>query len=269
MIAPLAAVRLRKAAFDSGFDLEDTCVGDWLAFRSTKVPLRVWLSGGDAISVALSDAGVARELEGEGQQTALASPFGAVTAFHALDYEDLHHILRRAFRLSLALPDQPLHEFERQTLDLPRTTEVERLVVQRIGQDIYRRGLVEYWEGRCAISGLDISVLLRASHSKPWADCRDDAERLDVFNGFLLAVHLDALFDRGFITIGDDAKIELSPVLPVSAIEQLRLRVPMCVSRLTDNHRHYLAWHRARVFRVTPSTMGDTAVDNADNTTTS
>lgn len=39
-------------------------------------------------------------------------------------------------------------------------------------------------------------ALLRASHAKPWKDS-SDAEHLDVYNGLLLAVHLDALFDRG------------------------------------------------------------------------
>ncbi|MDC0682621.1 HNH endonuclease signature motif containing protein [Sorangium atrum] len=50
------------------------------------------------------------------------------------------------------------------------------------------------------MTGLAVPALLRASHIKPWADCETDAERLDVYNGILLAPHLDAAFDRGFIT---------------------------------------------------------------------
>lgn len=46
--------------------------------------------------------------------------------------------------------------------------------------------------------------LLRTSHTKPWADCDTDAELLDVLNGLPLASHLDAAFDRGFITVADD-----------------------------------------------------------------
>jgi len=38
-----------------------------------------------------------------------------------------------------------------------------------------------YWEGRCAVTGLAILALLRASHIKRWADCETDAEGLDVF----------------------------------------------------------------------------------------
>ncbi len=61
-------------------------------------------------------------------------------------------------------------------------------------------------EGRCAITGLAVPALLRASHIKPWADCDDDKEQLDVFNGFLLSASLDAAFDSGVISVADDGE---------------------------------------------------------------
>jgi hypothetical protein len=81
--------------------------------------------------------------------------------------------------------------------------------VQRVGQDLFRDGLLDYWDGICAVTGLAVPELLRASHIKPWVDCDTDAERLDLFNGLLLAPKLDAAMDRGFITI-DDAAWSLS-----------------------------------------------------------
>ena len=57
---------------------------------------------------------------------------------------------------------------------------------------------MEYWDSKCAVTGLAIPELLKASHIKPWKDSTDE-ERLDIFNGLLLAPHLDAAFDRGFI----------------------------------------------------------------------
>jgi hypothetical protein len=96
--------------------------------------------------------------------------------------------------------------FQCQTAALPRSTEVKRFIIQRVGQGIFRRGLPEYWNGRCAISGLAIPELLPASYIKPWIDCEKDAERLDVFNGFLLTAHFDAVFDAGFITVGNKEK---------------------------------------------------------------
>lgn len=64
--------------------------------------------------------------------------------------------------------------------ETPKSTEVERLVVQRVGQRIFRDSLISYWQGRCAATGLDVTPLLRASHIKPWAECENDSERLDV-----------------------------------------------------------------------------------------
>jgi HNH endonuclease len=76
------------------------------------------------------------------------------------------------------LPDAPLREFETRVADLPRTTEAERLVVQRIGQDIFRGRLMDNWQGRCPLTGITDPALLRASHIVPWAECESDAERL-------------------------------------------------------------------------------------------
>jgi hypothetical protein len=92
-------------------------------------------------------------------------------------------------------------------------TEALRLVKQRIGQNLYHQALLEYWGGACALTDMAIPELLRASHAKPWADCESDTERLNVFNGFLLAAHFAALFDAGFITFTDEGQlVQESPV---------------------------------------------------------
>jgi len=128
---------------------------------------------------------------------------------------------------------------------------VERSIIQRVGQDIFRRGLLEYWDSRCAITGLAVPELLRASHIKPWAACENDAERLDVFNGLLLAPHLDAAFDAGFITVGDEGEILVSDLLGKGARGLLGLDQVMKLRGVADEHRQYLLWHRGRVFRQT------------------
>ena len=131
--------------------------------------------------------------------------------------------------------------------------EAERLVVQRVGQDIFRDGLLDYWEGRCAMTGLGVPALLRASHIKPWADCENDAERLDVFNGFLLAPHLDAAFDQGFITVQNDGQVMVATALDEEARALLGLDVPLSVAETTDGHRIYLPWHPEHIFHGCPS----------------
>lgn len=250
---PIATL-LEMAALNNGFDRELPAVDGWLVFASTHVPLKVWLRAeGEADYIAaLSQMKVARALSEHGEPAAVSLPHGAVAARAVSDIPNMHRLLRRAFQLSKTLPDELLRVFEKKTASLPRATEAERLVVQRVGQDIFRAGLIDYWEGRCAITGLAVTELLRASHIKPWADCLSDAERLDVFNGILLAPHLDAAFDRGFITLADDGTVMVSPDLSDQAREVLGLNQPLRAFRLADGHRQYLPWHREKIFRRHP-----------------
>jgi hypothetical protein len=245
------ATRLEKAAVDNGFDQEFLREGDWLAFGSTQAPLRIWLSvraDGRPVS-AFSQQHVARALADFGKVADVPLPPLATAARVLTDIPELHHLLRRAFQLSRTLPDALLRTFQQRTAGLPRSTEVERLVIQRVGQDVFRAGLLDYWEGRCAITGLAVPELLRASHIKPWAHCASDSERLDVFNGLLLAPHLDCAFDCGFITVVDDGTVTVSPKLSDADRRILGLDVPLSLTAMTDDHRGYLPWHRERVFR--------------------
>lgn len=245
------ATRLEKAAMDNGFDQELPRDSEWLGFASTKSPLWVWLSvdaAGHPV-VAFSQLKVAAALASSALPSEVPLPLAARGVLAVVDVPALHGLLRRAFQLSRTLPDEPLRRFEAKTRNLPRGTEAERLVVQRIGQDMFRDDLLEYWEGRCAVTGLAVPELLRASHIKPWADCDTDAQRLDVYNGLLLAPHLDAAFDRGFVTVADDGAIVVSDALDGTARVTLNLDRPFRVRGLADGHRSYLPWHRERVFR--------------------
>jgi putative restriction endonuclease len=247
-LTPVVVSRLEKAAVDNGFDQEMPRHGDWLAFASTQCPLRVWLGTfGDAVFLAaLSQQNVARALGAYGTPMVAPLPNGALGGRTVADVPALHRLLRRAFQLSKTLPNELLHVFEKQTAALPRSTEAERLVVQRVGQDIFRQGLLDFWEGRCAITDLAVPELLRASHIKPWADCESDAERLDIYNGLLLAPHLDVAFDLAFITVADDGNVIVADRLPGEARQVLGLDRPLRVHSLTDAHRAYLPWHRER-----------------------
>jgi putative restriction endonuclease len=253
-LSTVIVTRLEKAAADNGFDREFESSGSWLRFGSSHAPLEVWLSASDDGQplAGLSRADVALELGEHGAMVAVTMPPGAQAVREVKDVAELHRLLRRAYQLARALPNELLHEFEKEANALPRTTEVERLVVQRVGQDIFRSGLLDYWEGRCAITGLAVPQLLRASHIKPWADCQTDAERLDVFNGLLLAAHLDAAFDGGFMTISEEGNVIVGDELPADARRIVGLNEPCRISRLADGHRVYLQWHRTRVFARQP-----------------
>lgn len=115
---------------------------------------------------------------------------------------------------------------------------------------MFRTALLDYWQGKCCVTGLDVPELLRASHIRPWAQCETDEQRLDVFNGLLLAPHLDALFDGGWITFGADGRVIRSPSLSVDAAARLAFDAGWVVAGKKPGHEDYLRHHRWHVFRA-------------------
>lgn len=166
---------------------------------------------------------------------------------------DLAHWLQRASVLAQSLPNQAAVDFEAQVQQalaaLPssdaRNTEVIRMVRQRVGQDRYRQAMLSYWGGACAITGLALPAALRASHAKPWADCSTDAERLDVFNGFLLSANLDALFDQFLLTFGQHGEVLVASHIGAEDRSFLGLSPNMGLRWLAPQHLPYLDHHRA------------------------
>ncbi|TXR49470.1 HNH endonuclease [Phyllobacterium endophyticum] len=232
-----------KAASQNGFRRVLGEEAGWAVFGSTTAEGKVHLgaTGGQGPwFLALDHAGVIAELGLPAVE--MLGPGRVRLAFDSLGA--LYGILRRVYELTISLPDAPLRAFQKQVADLPRTTEVERLVVQRIGQDIFRAGLMDYWQGRCPLTGISDPALLRASHIIPWADCESDAERLDVHNGLLLSALWDAAFDRALVTFNDEGKPVFTASLSDPARAELRWRSPIS---LTDQHRWRLAHHRARI----------------------
>ncbi|NUB06886.1 HNH endonuclease, partial [Azospirillum sp. Vi22] len=216
-LSPLDRIRLDKAAVDEGFGLRRPsekaagAAGDWLAYGSLGAPAALLLTrAAEGYVVAVDHPGVAADLAERWPSWPGAAPAGYV-AFMVTDTAPLHDLVREIWRLARTLPTAPLRAFEERTASLPRRTEAERLTIQRIGQDLFRAALMDYWSGACAVTGLSDARLLRASHIRPWAACDSDAERLDVHNGLLLAVHLDAAFDAGLIAFTDDGTLLASP----------------------------------------------------------
>lgn len=103
----------------------------WAAFGSTTARGTVYLAAAGPSGpwyLALDHSGVIEEL---GLPAAdVAGPGRARFAFNALGA--LYDVLRRVYELGVSLPDAPLKEFEAEAANLPRTTEAERLVVQRL-----------------------------------------------------------------------------------------------------------------------------------------
>ena len=247
---PLERARLEKALADYGFDLTPTLDGGWLTGRSTLHPVAVSLrQNTDAsITIRTHDAGLQKALMGEGIEVVEGSNTQGWD-FQCPDYQAFYRVLGRYAALARSLPNRVAERFHAATGKLPATTEAERLVVQRIGQNLFREALIDFWQGRCAVTGLDVVPLLRASHIKPWASCASDEERLDVFNGLLLAPHLDALFDGGWISFADDGRMLVSDLLLEAARSRLGLANWTGLARVSKAHQPYLEHHRFSVFR--------------------
>ena len=88
------------------------------------------------------------------------------------------------------------------------------LTKQRKGQDYFRRMILAYYGGRCALTGIDIPQLLLASHIIPWAEKGYKQDRLNPCNGICLSALYDKAFDQGLITFSpDDYSVVLSSSL--------------------------------------------------------
>lgn len=240
----IVAEECDKATWQNGFRRKLGEGAGWAAYESTTVNGRVFLAAdgkGGPWHLAVDHPGVIAEIGIA--PTALDGP--GLTRYSFDNLPGLYAALGRVYALALSLPDSPLQAFIAQTKSLPRTTEAERLVVQRVGQDIFRDRQMKYWASTCPLTGIEDPALLRASHIKPWALCDSDAERLDVHNGLLLSALWDAAFDAGLVTFYDDGVPIFSPTLTDAARTSLVWSSPL---RLTPQHRSQLAWHRSTLF---------------------
>ena len=90
-------------------------------------------------------------------------------------------------------------------------TEKEIRTKQRVGQNVFRALLLEIYNSKCCLTGIEIPEVLRASHIIPWAKC--EKTRLNPENGLCLSATYDAAFDKHLITFDERYRLVLSPVL--------------------------------------------------------
>lgn len=257
---PLGILR-DKARLDAGFDLDPTDDGGWRRLGVSGLQGVCWLRpAGSGTAIALPLMEQLQELtaaQGPGlplsaapasvQEALPPLPPGSSGALFCATELALLNALQRIRHLLVSAPPRLIEQLEALSAKVS-TTEAVAEVKRRIGQDLYRQALLTYWNGACALTGLAVPELLRASHAKPWKEA-NDAERLDVHNGLLLAVHLDALFDRGFIAFDDTGAMLISPRLPAAAASLLGIDGPPRRLRwLIPQHLPYLQWHRKHLF---------------------
>jgi len=135
-------------------------------------------------------------------------------------------------------------------------TEIEASVKIRRGQQFFRQAVLNAYDVRCCISGINVPRLLVASHIKTWAEFPN--ERLNPRNGLCLSSLHDAAFDSGLITLDEGLRVVLSKRLqkffPQPALEQNFLpfagkpiRLP---AKLAEPDGEFLRHHRDRFLKV-------------------
>ncbi|WP_461246564.1 HNH endonuclease [Treponema sp. R6D11] len=260
---------IEKAGYDNGFEIIQKSDSSVVSLCSSLHPVKVDITIGnhegsydlrfsDTLSISELERGLNNELFQNGK-------------IEAWNRDLLGVVLKRAAELGIALPDGPVRLYnerldtyldknpnERSIFDgnaksMFQGTEREQLVKQRIGQDVFRDALLKYWKNCCAITSLDIPEMLRASHIKPWADCDNDCDRLNVYNGFLLSANYDALFDKGLITFDDKGIIIFSNKLSKSQINEIGGERYKSLHWIDERHLPFLEWHRNHVFVNPPA----------------
>lgn len=99
----------------------------------------------------------------------------------------------------------------------------------------------------CPITHISDTRLLVASHIKPWC-VSNDAEKLDVYNGFLFSPLYDKLFDRGLITFSKSKKMYISSTLSKSTIMKLNIKEDIYVNLPIMGRENYLEFHNDKIF---------------------
>ena len=248
---PLQRTLIEKAGNDNGFEHVVASEASCVTLASARHANRALVGlNGDAYHVHFET--VSQSLMPELQRSFPAAR--VANAFRVATEAELAGLLRRAASLSRALPSQAANDYQQavaaELSELPAGivgTEVERMVRQRVGQNKFRDAMLDYWGGACAVTGVAIPEVLRASHAKPWAECATDAERLDVFNGFLLSANLDALFDRFLISFDEQGLLVTAPVLAGTDLQPLGISPGMKLRWVNALHQPYLRLHRTKM----------------------
>jgi len=134
-------------------------------------------------------------------------------------------------------------------------TEIQTTTKARRGQQFFRQAVLNAYDLRCCITGINVPRLLVASHIKPWGKFPE--HRLNPRNGLCLSALHDAAFDSGLITVDENLKVvlgrRLKDFFPQPALEQNfvpfeggPIRLP---EKLAEPAPEFLKYHRDVIFK--------------------
>jgi len=136
---------------------------------------------------------------------------------------------------------------------IPLHTTVEKMVKVRVGQQRFKRDVLNDCGRVCPFTKITDESLLIAGHIKPWAKSNDE-EKLDPKNGLLFTPTFDRMFNNGFISFKDDTKLIISPLVSHRTAELLGIQsnMELSIPLLGNSHkgrRDFMEYHRNFVYR--------------------
>lgn len=128
-----------------------------------------------------------------------------------------------------------------------------RQVKTRVNQNVFRQIVLANYNGKCALTGIDVPELLVASHIIPWAVNRE--ERLNPENGICLSTLYDKCFDIGLLSLTKDFQVIYARQLKENvgkdfydrffqSFEYQTITLPVKYLPKQD----FLEWHRDTIF---------------------
>lgn len=125
-----------------------------------------------------------------------------------------------------------------------------QLVAPRLGQGTFRVAVLEAYSRACCVTGEHSLPALEASHIRPYASLGPH----DVSNGLLFRADLHRLFDRGYITVTKEHRLEVGARLrdefhngrTYYPLHGAQLHLPSASSLRPSSE--YLEWHNENAF---------------------
>jgi len=126
------------------------------------------------------------------------------------------------------------------------------LVTPRLGQGVFRLAVTRAYDSACAVTMEHSLPALEAAHIRPYGDGGEH----DVRNGLLLRSDLHRLFDRGYVTVTPDHRVQVSPRLrehfsngkSYYPLHGQEIVVPK--KTIVQPDPQLLQWHNEHVFRA-------------------
>jgi putative restriction endonuclease len=126
-----------------------------------------------------------------------------------------------------------------------------QLVRPRLGQGTFRIAVTDAYQRACAVTTEHSLPVLDVAHIKPFAEHGEH----EISNGLLLRTDIHRLFDRGYVTVTNDLRFEVSRALKDEyencktyyALQGRKLALPRNESDRPSPSA--LRWHQEHCFR--------------------